>query len=90
MQTHICPKKNMSFVVGGDFEAGRQGVIKYEVRSTKYEVKELGATELRGHGGRMQSQNDVWGPDTCPREVGTHVAGGYMKRYSRGTTVHHK
>ncbi len=26
------------------------GVIKYEVRSTKYEVKELGATRLRGEG----------------------------------------
>ncbi len=58
--------------------------------STKYEVKELGSAELRGHGGRRQSQNDVWGPDPCTREVGTHVAGGYMKRYSRGTTVHHK
>ncbi len=35
------------------------GEIKYEVRSTKYEVKELGATGLRGHGERRQSQNDV-------------------------------
>ncbi len=35
------------------------GVIKYEVRSTKYEVKELGATELRRGDGREQSQNDV-------------------------------
>ncbi len=32
------------------------GVIKYEVRSTKYEVKELGATELRGGVGRRQDR----------------------------------
>ncbi len=44
-------------------------MIKYEVRSTKYEVKELGATELRGHGGRRQSQNDVWELNPCIREV---------------------
>ncbi len=43
--------------------------IKYEVRSTKYEVRELGATELRGHGGRRQSWNDAWGIDQCTREV---------------------
>ncbi len=46
-------------------------VIKYEVRSTKYEVKELGATELRGHGGRRQSQNDVWELEPCTRDVET-------------------
>ncbi len=43
--SYICPKKNMSFVVGGDFEAGRRGGD--QVRGTKYEVKELGATRLR-------------------------------------------
>ncbi len=64
--------------------------MKYEVRSTRYEVKELGATRLREHGWRRQSQNDVWEINPCTREVGTHVAGGCMKRYSRGTTVHHK
>ncbi len=25
--------------------------------------------ELRGHGGRRQSQNDVWELNPCPREV---------------------
>ncbi len=45
------------------------GVIKYEVRSTKYEVKELGATELRGGVGKRQSLNDVWGLDPCTCEV---------------------
>ncbi len=43
--------------------------IKYEERGTKYEVRELGATELRGHGGRRQSQNDVWELNPCTREV---------------------
>ncbi len=47
--------------------------IKYEVRSTKYEVKELGATELRGHGGRRQSKNDVWGLNPCTRDVEAHL-----------------
>ncbi len=45
------------------------GVIKYEVRSTKYEVKELGATELRGHGERRQSRNDARGINQSTREV---------------------
>ncbi len=44
-------------------------VIKYEVRGTKYEVKELGATELRGQGGRRKSQNDVWELNPRAREV---------------------
>ncbi len=38
------------------------GEIKYEVRRTKYEVKELGATELRGCIERGQGGNTprVW------------------------------
>ncbi len=32
----------------GEKGKGKGEVIKYEVRSTKCEVKELGATELRG------------------------------------------
>ncbi len=36
---HSRPKKNMSFVVGGDFEAGRREGD--QVRSTKYEVAKL-------------------------------------------------
>ncbi len=59
-------------------QEGGEG-IKYEVRSTKYEVKELGATELRGHGEGKQSRNDAWELNPCTREVGTHVAGGYMR-----------
>ncbi len=65
------------------------GVIKYEVRSTKYEVKELGATELRGHGGRRQSQNDVWELNQSTREGDTSVVREAMKRCSRGTSIHH-
>ncbi len=45
------------------------GAIKYEVRSTKYEVKELGATELRGHGMRRQSRNDVRELNSCTRDA---------------------
>ncbi len=45
------------------------GEIKYEVRSTKYEVKEFGATELRGHGERRQSRNDARGINQSTREV---------------------
>ncbi len=48
---------------------GDTGVIKYEVRSTKYEVKELGATRLRGRGGRRQSRNDARGINQNIREV---------------------
>ncbi len=45
--------------------------IKYEVRSTKYEVKGLGATELCEHGGRRQSRNDVWelNPKPVPNKL---------------------
>ncbi len=60
------PKKNMNFVVCGDFASGRQK--KYEVRSTKYEVKELGATELRRGVGKRQSWNLAWGTNPCTRE----------------------
>ncbi len=45
------------------------GEIKYEVRSTKYEVKELGATKLRGHGMRRQSRNDVRELNSCTRDA---------------------
>ncbi len=44
-------------------------VIKYEVRSTKYEVKELGATELRRGVGGRQSRNDAEGINQSTREV---------------------
>ncbi len=44
-------------------------VIKYEVRSTKYEVKKLGATKLRGGVGRGQSRNDARGINQCTHEV---------------------
>ncbi len=50
-----------------DFEAGRHE--GEQVRRTKYEVKQLGTTELRVHDERRQSRNDVWGPDPCTREV---------------------
>ncbi len=43
--------------------------IKYEVRGTRYEVKELGATRLCRHGGRRQSRKDVWEPNPRTREV---------------------
>ncbi len=45
------------------------GEIKYEVRSTKYEVKELGATELRRGVGRRQSRNDAWESNLCTCDV---------------------
>ncbi len=45
------------------------GEWKYEVRSTKYEVKEIGATELRRGVGRRQSRNDVWGENPRTRGV---------------------
>ncbi len=35
---------------------GNTGVIKYEVRSTKYEVLKFAATELRGWSERTQSE----------------------------------
>ncbi len=42
------PQEKYELCGGGDFEAGRgEGELKYEVRRTKYEVKELGAMELR-------------------------------------------
>ncbi len=47
LHSHICPEKDMSFAEGDDFDAENAGVIKYEVRRTKYEVKELSAKELR-------------------------------------------
>ncbi len=47
---------------------------KYEVRSTKYEVKELGATELRRGVGKRQSQNDVWGENPRTRDVEAPLA----------------
>ncbi len=43
-------------------------VIKYEVRSTKYEVKELGATELRGCAERKRSRKGAWGINQSTRE----------------------
>ncbi len=45
------------------------GEIKYEVRSTKYEVKELGATELRRGVGRRQNRNEARGINQSTREV---------------------
>ncbi len=59
----------MSFAVGGDLEAGRQGEIKYEVRSTKYEVEELGATELRRGVEGKRGENGARGVNPCSREV---------------------
>ncbi len=44
------------------------GEWKYEVRGTKYEVKELGATELRREVGKRQSRNDVWGENPRTRD----------------------
>ncbi len=45
------------------------GEWKYEVRSTKYEVKELGATELRRGVGKRQSRNLAWGTNPRTRDV---------------------
>ncbi len=59
----------MGFMVGDDFAAGRRGGM--EVRGTKYEVKKLGATEMRGHGERRQDRNDEWELNPCTREVET-------------------
>ncbi len=56
----------MSLAVGGNSETGRREGD--QVRGTKYEVKELGATELRRHGGRRQSRNDAWGINQSTRE----------------------
>ncbi len=53
-------------MVGDDFAAGKRGGD--QVRGTKYEVKKLGATRLRGHGGRRQSQNDARGINQSTRE----------------------
>ncbi len=50
------------------------GAIKYEVRSTKYEVKELGATGLRRGVGRRQSRNDARGINQGTREVEASLA----------------
>ncbi len=64
------------------------GVTKYEVRSTKYEVKELGATELRGHGVRRQSRNDVRELNSCTREVEPPlVRGAFVTRMGIGMAV---
>ncbi len=62
---HSRPKKNTSFVVGDNFAAGKHGGD--QVRGTKYEVKELGATELRRR--RKQSRNSVWESNPCTCEV---------------------
>ncbi len=48
---------------------GNAGVVKYEVRSTKYEVKKLGATELHGWKRRTQSGIYAWGINQSTREV---------------------
>ncbi len=64
-------------------------VIRYEVRSTKYEVKELGATELRRGVGGRQSRNDARGKNQSPRGDDTTVICEAMKRCSRGTGIHH-
>ncbi len=48
---------------------GNSEMVKYEVRSTKYEVKELGATALRGQIKRRQSRNDAWELNSCTRNV---------------------
>ncbi len=77
----------MSFVVGDDFAAGRRGGM--EVRGTKYEVKELGATELRREVGRRQSRNDARGINQSAREDDTPVVCEAMKRCSRGTGINH-
>ncbi len=66
---HICPKQTKGLVVGDDFAAGKQGGD--QVRGTKYKVKELGATELRGGVGERQSRNDARGISQCTREVET-------------------
>ncbi len=50
------------------------GEIKYEVRSTKYEVEELGATELRRGVGRRQSRNDARRINQGTREVEAPLA----------------
>ncbi len=47
--------------------------IKYEVRSTKYEVKELGATELRGWVERKRSRESAWGINRRTREAEAHL-----------------
>ncbi len=60
-------------------------VIKYEVRSTKYEVKELDATELRGRVGRKQGGKHAWGIKQCTCEVDTPPAcGAYECRTETG------
>ncbi len=67
------------------------GEWKYEVRGTKYEVKELGATELRRGGGWKEAKPEqAWGMNQSTREVDTRVVCRAMKRCSHGTTVHHK
>ncbi len=77
-------------VVSDNLEVGGHGEeIKYEVRSTKYEVRELGATELRKSVGRRQSRNDASEPNPCTRGDDTSVVCEAMKRCSRGTGIHH-
>ncbi len=44
---------------------------KYEVRSTKYEVKELGTAHLRKGRWRMQSRNDARKPNPRNHKVDT-------------------
>ncbi len=50
-----------------DFAAGKRE--SDQVQGTKYEVKELGATELRRGVGRRQSRNDARGMNQSTREV---------------------
>ncbi len=52
---------------GDDFAAGRHGEM--EVRGTKYEVKELGTTELCRGVERRQSRNDARRINQGTREV---------------------
>ncbi len=54
-------------MVGDGFAAGRRGGD--QVRGTKCEVKELGATGLRREKRRTQSGSDAWGRNQCPRDM---------------------
>ncbi len=64
-------------------------VIKYEVRGTKYEVFELGATKLRRGVGRRQRRNHARGINQSTREDDTSAVCEAMKRCLRGIIAHH-
>ncbi len=70
--------KNTNFVVGGDFGAGRREGD--QVRGTKYEVKELGATELRRGRWKEQSWNNAWEPNPCTRVDAPLVRKAFVTR----------